>query len=495
MRTLRQVETGIVPALLGCPVTLHIALGSCLITTSPQVLQPPCECVEGVKTIAHREAFGSGLCPELCLRWHPAMGQCSPSRASRQKAHDLVSDFGKFSEKFHLETKIISQETITLIQSSLKAGDFQKAITAISEALSDIENAPLSIAVTGETGSGKSSFINALRGVGHEGESAAPTGTLETTMERTPYRNEKFVSVTIWDLPGLGSTSFKPQKYLKKMKFNEYDFFIIISATRFKLYDTKLAKAIGKMGKNFYFVRSKVDSDLDNERRSKPTTFNKEKILKDIRDDCKKQLENAKMSHPRVFLVSNIDVSDYDFPNLEMTLLRELPAQKRHIFMLSLPSVTEAAIDLKRDSLRQKVWLEALKAGATATFPLVGMINDIDLEMLEETLTLYRSYFGLDDASLETIANDLHVSVEKLKENLESPHLLSVKKGNESVKDRLLKFIETLCSVTGGPIATGIYFTKTFYLQNHFLDTVAKDAKTLLKKEELFTEKVGSSKV
>ncbi|KAK2489505.1 hypothetical protein MC885_003076 [Smutsia gigantea] len=423
------------------------------------------------------------------------MGQCSPSRASRQKAHDLLSSFDRFAEKFHLETRIISQETITLIKSSLKEGNLQKAVTAISEALRNIESAPLSIAVTGETGSGKSSFINALRGVGHEEKGAADTGASETTKQRTPYTHQKFLNVTIWDLPGIGSTRFKPQKYLKKMKFNEYDFFIIISATRFKLNDKQLAEAIGKMGKNFYFVRSKVDNDLHNEERMKPNQFDKERILKNIRNDCRENLEGAKVSHPQVFLVSNADVSDYDFPNLEMTLLRDLPAQKRHIFMLSLPSVTEDAIDLKRDSLRQKVWLEALKAGASATIPLVGLINDIDLEKLQETLTLYRSYFALDDTSLETMAKDLHVSVEKLNVHLESPHLLSVKKGNESVKDRLLKCIETVCSVTGGPIATGIYFTKTFYLQNHFLDTVAKDAKTLLKIEELFTEKVGSAEV
>ncbi|XP_036763903.2 T-cell-specific guanine nucleotide triphosphate-binding protein 2-like [Manis pentadactyla] len=418
------------------------------------------------------------------------MNQSSSSRSPAPNAHDLAFKFEKFFKAFKLESKILSQETINLIHSCLVIGNLQTAVCIITEALREIENAPLSIAVTGETGSGKSSFINALRGIGHEGEGAAPTGVVETTMERIPYKHPKFPNVTLWDLPGIGSTTFTPEIYLKKLNFGEYDFFIITSDTRFRENDAQLAKAIGKTGKNFYFVRTKVDSDILNERRSKPQTFDQERILQMIRKSCQGKLQEV-MSHPRVFLVSNIDVSDYDFPNLEMTLLRELPAQKRHIFMLSLPSVTEAAIDLKRDSLKQKVWLEALKSGLLATIPFVGVISD--LEKLEETLTLYRSYFGLDDASLETMANDLHVSVEKLKSHIQSPHLLSVEKEKDSLMKKLLKCIKMVLSAMGGPLATGLYFTKTFYLQNYFLDTVVSDAKALLKKEELFTENTSLS--
>lgn len=160
--------------------------------------------------------------------------------------------------------------------------------------------------------------------------------------------------------------------------------------------------------------------------------------------------------------------------------------------MQYLPNVTEAAIDRKRDSLKQKVWLEALKAGASATIPLVGFISENDVETLKETLTLYRSYFGLDDESSETVAKDLHVSVEKLKANLVSPHLLSTEKDDESLADKLFRYLEKFCSISGGLIATGVYFRKIFYLQNYFLDIVVSDAKLLLKKEEIFKDSEGS---
>ncbi|KAF0872829.1 TGTP2 protein, partial [Crocuta crocuta] len=421
----------------------------------------------------------------------PAMSQPYSSTSFNKKDGDLASSFDKFFKEFKLESKILSQETIKLIQSHLKEGDLQRAVSAINDALRDIDNAPLSIAVTGEAGTGKSTFINALRGLGHEDELAASTGELETTLERTPYSHPKFPNVTLWDLPGMGTTTFQPRKYLEEMKFGEYDFFIIISATRFKLYDAQLATAIRKMKKNFYFVRTKVDSDLHSLKLSKPTTFNEHEILQRIRNDCVTQLQRANVNDAQVFLISSFELSSYDFQNLETTLLRELPAHKRHIFMKCLPNVTEAAIDRKRDSLKQKVWLEALKAGTSATIPLMGLISNNDVEKLEETLTLYRSYFGLDDTSLETMAKDLNVSVEKLKANLISPHLLSVEK-DESLGKKLLRYVEKFCSISGGLIATGVYFRKIFYLQNYFLETVVSDAKRLLKKEEIFRDSEGS---
>ncbi|XP_032191134.1 T-cell-specific guanine nucleotide triphosphate-binding protein 2-like [Mustela erminea] len=409
------------------------------------------------------------------------MGQ-SPS-SQRSHGGDLASSFEKFFKDFKMESKIISQEAINSIQSSLKAGDLQSAGSVINNALRDINNAPLSIAVTGESGTGKSSFINAIRGLRGEDKGAAASGPVETTMERTKYEHPKLPNVTLWDLPGIGTTNFLPHEYLEKMKFREYDFFIIISATRFKGLDAQLSLAIEKMKKNFYFVRAKIDSELYNEKKSKPNIFNEQEILEKIRNDCMNQLKKANVSDPEVFLISNFDLADYDFPRLERTLLRELPEHKRHIFMQHLPNITEATIDRKKESLRQKVWLEAMKAGASAFVPMMGYISGNDMETLRDTLTLYRVFFGLDDSSLKIMAKDLDISMEKLKENLKFPHLLSVEKNQESLGEKLQRYVKNFSFVCGGPIATGIYFNKIFYLQNFVLETVANDAKVLLKKQ------------
>lgn len=128
----------------------------------------------------------------------------------------MLSSFNEFFKTFKMESKIISEETISSIQRCMEQGDMQKAISTINAALAEIEKAPLSIAVTGETGAGKSTFINALRGIGHEEIDSARSGVLETTLVREKYTHSKFPNVTIWDLPGVGSTTFKPEEYLKK---------------------------------------------------------------------------------------------------------------------------------------------------------------------------------------------------------------------------------------------------------------------------------------
>ncbi|CAO2642705.1 T-cell-specific guanine nucleotide triphosphate-binding protein 2 [Lemmus lemmus] len=407
------------------------------------------------------------------------MGQTSSSTPPQKEEPDLTSSLDTNLHNFKMETKILSQELTTLIGSYLEDGNLRGTVSAISDALSDIEKAPLNIAVMGEIGAGKSSLINALQGVGPDEEgAAASTGVIYTTTERTPYPYSKAPSVTLWDLPGIGSTAFQPHDYLKKIKFEEYDFFIIVSSGRFKHNDAELAKAIVQVNRRFYFVRTHTDHDLMVQKQYSPQRFNRENILNQIRNAISSILKEVTQQEPPVFLVSNFDVSDFDFPELEATLLRELPAHKRHIFMLTLSVVTQSAIDQKRDTLKQKVWKEYVMPRTWVSIPFKGWTKN-DIEMLEETLNLCRSSFGLDEASLENIAEDLHMPLDELKENIKSPHLFSEEQGKSST-DKLLKYINHS------------YFSKTLHLQNFFIDTVANDVKVLLSKEELFTERVSS---
>lgn len=207
------------------------------------------------------------------------MGQASSSTASEADGDCLASSFDNYLKNFKLETQILSEETRTLIQCSLRTGDVGKATSLVSSALKDIENAPLSIAVTGEGGAGKSTLTNALRGVEHEEKGAAATGPTETTMNTKEYKHPQFPSVSLWDLPGTGTTKFPPETYPERVRLAEYDFLLIVSATRFKYIDAQLAKVIQKM-KKFYFVRTKIDNDLHNERKAKPTTFKEKEVLR-----------------------------------------------------------------------------------------------------------------------------------------------------------------------------------------------------------------------
>ncbi|XP_052597431.1 interferon-inducible GTPase 1-like [Peromyscus californicus insignis] len=407
------------------------------------------------------------------------MGQLFSS--SKDDHHrDLASTFTEYFKKFKTGNKIIPQETIASIELSLKEGNIQGANSSITDALKKIDSTPLNVAVTGESGAGKSTFINGLRGVGHEDEDAAEIGVVETTMERHPYKHPNIPNVVFWDLPGIGTTNFPPKDYLEKMKFHEYDFFIIVSATRFKQNDIDLAKAISMMKKDFYFVRTKVDSDLNNEKEFKPRTFNKEKVLQQIRTNCVKTFQENNIDEPPIFLISNKNLSDYDFPILMDNIMSVLPVHKRHVFMLSLPNITGTTIEKKRQSLKQRIWLEAFTTDLLNIIPSLTLFMSSDVENLEKSLNFYRTVFGVDDASLQSLAEDWQMSVDQLKAKMKSPNVFTTTK-KETVQERLSRYYEEFCLANGHLFNKNVYVKELYYLKLYFVDMVTDDANALLK--------------
>ncbi|XP_075824727.1 interferon-inducible GTPase 1-like [Microtus pennsylvanicus] len=408
------------------------------------------------------------------------MGQLFSS-SNDERHQDLASSFKEYFKKFKVGSKIISQETIASIELSLLQGNMQGANSSITNALKEIDSTPLSVAVTGESGSGKSSFINVLRGIGHEEEGAAKTGVVETTMERHPYTHPKIPNVVFWDLPGIGTTNFPPKDYLEKMKFNEYDFFIIVSATRFKKNDIDLAKAISMMKKDFYFVRTKVDSDLKNEKEFKPRTFDREKVLEQIRSSCVKTFEENKVEVPPIFLISSKILSDYDFQILMDKIMNALPVHKRHNFMLSLPNITDAAIERKRQFLKQRIFLEAFATGVLNMIPSLTLLMGNDVENLRKSMNYYRTVFGVDDASLEGMAQEWRVLVDQLKAKMKSPHVFETTKEETTIQEKLSRLYEEFCLTNGHLFAKNVYVKELFFLKFCFLDMVTDDANVLLR--------------
>lgn len=214
-------------------------------------------------------------------------------------------------------------------------------------------------------------------------------------------------------------------------------------------------------------------------RNPNHVTLTEKNTLNQIRNSYLDTFRESKIDEPQVFLISNHDLSDYDFPVLMDTLLKDLPAEKRHNFLLSLPNITEAAIQKKYNSTKQFIWLQAMKDGLLATVPVVGILKDLDKERLKRSLDYYRDLFGIDDESLMFIAKDAQVPVELLKIKLKSPYLLELEE--ETLGGLILNCVEKFASANGGLLAAGLYFKKTYYLQFHFLETVAEDAKVLLK--------------
>nr|XP_012386669.1 immunity-related GTPase family M protein-like [Dasypus novemcinctus] len=130
----------------------------------------------------------------------------------------------------------------------------QRVISMFRETLRSVPCTPANIAVTGASGNGMSSFINALQGIGHEEAASAPTGVVRTTQTNASYSSSCFPNVLLWYLPGMGATTQSLESYLLEMKFNQYDLFIIIAPEEFSMNHVRFAKTIEDIGKKFYVV-------------------------------------------------------------------------------------------------------------------------------------------------------------------------------------------------------------------------------------------------
>uniref|UniRef100_A0A8C4T063 Immunity related GTPase cinema n=1 Tax=Erpetoichthys calabaricus TaxID=27687 RepID=A0A8C4T063_ERPCA len=213
------------------------------------------------------------------------------------------------------------QEMSSLVQSNVMS----EVVAQLQGLLDKFRTATLDIAVTGESGSGKSTFINAFRGLGDEEAESAPTGVTETTKQASVYPHPSYPTVRLWDLPGIGTPDFHPQLYLEKVNLEQNH--------------VLLAQSIKSMGKKFYFVRSKIDSDINCCMLRRGNNFSEADVLQKIRDDCVNCLEEAGVGRPKVFLISCFEVHKFDFAKLQETLASELDSHKRHVFLLRVTTV------------------------------------------------------------------------------------------------------------------------------------------------------------
>ncbi|KAH1179715.1 interferon-inducible GTPase 5-like [Mauremys mutica] len=376
--------------------------------------------------------------------------------------------------------------------------------SAVRKALTFSENAELNIAVIGENGSGRSSFINAIRDLDDEDENAAKTGVLEMTRKPIPYPFPTHPNVTIWELPSIGSPRFQAGSFLQQVNFSCYDIIIIITSQQFRFNHICLAREIQRMRKKCYFVRSKVDVDLYSAAQRRPSSYNEEKILQEIREYCCKCLQEEGLGNPQVFLISTWYLGKYDFHLLQETLAEELSSDKNHSLVLALSNYSDQIIQKKKEALEEGIWRVAAASCVGALVPIPGVSAACNIVVLVKYLRIYSKNFGLDRDSFTRLSKRSH----KPREELERA-IIKTRVAEEITQAFVITLLATFAlaigssafqwvPVIGSVVCAGISYKTSYAALQSFLEYAAEDAKnvrrTAWELEVLATEGEDSSK-
>jgi len=309
---------------------------------------------------------------------------------------------------------------------------------------------PLNVAVIGNSGVGKSSFINAIRGLNADDEGAAAVGVKETTVDIESYSHPSNPLLKFWDLPGVGSNRFPRQTYLSRIDVERCDFFLLITADRFTENDSWLGSELRKRNRKYFFIRTKVGVDISNDKKAHPRTHDEEAVMKKIRESTEEQLKANRCENVPIFLIDSYQPTKFEFHHLEHKLIEEFPELKKEALILSLPATSKETIQLKGATLRTRMWIATGLTGVVAAIPLPAvpgafLIFDM-LVVIEEAISYYKQ-LGLDEASLKRCASRTSTDYLKLQAIVANGLGFNIPSGeecNEELRQGLAQLVTVL---------------------------------------------------
>lgn len=172
----------------------------------------------------------------------------------------------------------------------------------------------INVGVIGLPGCGKSSLVNALRGVKPNEDGSAGVG-LESNMEPVPYdmvtgsgshkhvEGTDPISVRLWDLPAVqGLDTFSAS--IRDLGLRYFDALLIVFSGRFTEVEEELSEQLTQMQVPNFLVRAQVDVDIEN--GSEVHSLKQRDVLVKLREEMRES------GHPDVYIVSAVRDEEFD---------------------------------------------------------------------------------------------------------------------------------------------------------------------------------------
>jgi len=178
-------------------------------------------------------------------------------------------------------------------------------------------------AIAGISGSGKSSLVNAFRGLRSRDAGSAAVGVTETTLHMTRYPDVHPENPFVWyDIPGAGTLKCRDWQYFNDQGLYVFDCIIVLFDNRFTMTDIAILVNARRFNIPTYIVRSKADQHIRNvmvemgydsegddeeevERRNRLYKAARKQFIERTRESVRVNLDDANLPDQRVYIVSN----------------------------------------------------------------------------------------------------------------------------------------------------------------------------------------------
>ena len=365
------------------------------------------------------------------------------------------------------------------LEVNIKNVGLDAAFKQFKEDLENWSNQLVKLAVTGKSGVGKSSFINAIRNLKPVDPGFAKTSCAGyTTKCATVYEYPGNPKITLHDLPGFGTTKCSEKQYKERMELSKYDYFLIF-VRNIERNDIKIAKILKEMKKPFCFVRSKLDFDFEN---AKNDGESKEDVIEKIMSNSLDILTTTGFKEAKFFVISNFNRRIGNFNELVLYIQSNLPELKCNVVKLSMfGELSDDIIDSKYKLLKDRL----LKVSATyfclAAKPIVNMDRKFNISLICKELLLYHKAFGFEQQFVKDILKDDHI-----RQKLNASSIVEIQPADEAMHTFVQKELRKLKTSEANdlfvPFIESVVLTcpaggDAFRLLNQVLDGCRDDAK------------------
>lgn len=359
---------------------------------------------------------------------------------------------------------------------TLKESVESNKLSEVKEAVEDLLISRINLAVLGDRGDEKNTFINSLHGLGTGDEGAAPSSSPAAPDSVVGYPNPKHPDFRLWDLPPVPDTSpVDPDTYMDRVKFLRYNaVFIVFTQTPPPHSVEVFLEARSLQRQTVYFVLLALEKDT-------------EQSLEEKRKAGMDVLTSLGVSRSKIYMVRPSTLEKYDFPSLLEDMGKDLPEIRAHALLLALPTLTSTLVTQKKDAFQALVWAAASLSGGMSAIPVPFVASMVDSSVAVRILSKAQLSLCLDDKSVERLARQRGKDASSLK-GLRTCGL-SVEVSKDEVKKRLAAAEKNLTTVSSKLMQMAMprharsasrSFAAMLQALNGAIDDMAADAEKIL---------------